>query len=176
MILGWSAAFLEEAEGSGLVLPVEGKVSGGEPAVCHTHKGLHCSAELLSDGLHRGAGWLHSCSAPSQIWAGMELIVFTVARMRLCFGTVLETGMFSLLLSSTFTEPRPFLPLVPPVSRLGVHKELEGTQLTPTYPRDIPDHGTSCSAWNTGRRNWGIWGDGVCVTVTRGGAQLPRGG
>lgn len=63
-----------------------------------------------------------------------------------------------------------------PVSRLGVPKELEGTQLTQTDLRDIPDHGIPCSVWNNGRRKGGVWGDGVCVAVTRGGARLPSGG
>ena len=37
-----------------------------------------------------------------------------------------NTGMFSLLLSSAYTESRPFLLPTPPASRLGVHKELGG--------------------------------------------------
>ena len=37
-----------------------------------------------------------------------------------------NTGMFSFLLSSAYTEPRALLLLTPPASRLGGHKELGG--------------------------------------------------
>lgn len=61
-----------------------------------------------------------------------------------------STGMFYLLLSSaysleTFSVSQDALP----VNGLGVHKELEGTELewvTITDPRAIPDHLMSCSA------------------------------
>ena len=60
------------------------------------------------------------------VLAGIELIFFIVASVGLSFGFVLE-GMFSLLLSSAYTESRPFLLLSAlPVSRLGVHKKLGG--------------------------------------------------
>ena len=64
--------------------------------------------------------------------AGIEFIFFTVAGMGLCFGFVLETvlidnpGMFWLLLSRAYPEPRAVLLLTPPARRLGGHKELGG--------------------------------------------------
>ena len=68
------------------------------------------------------------------VLAGVEFIFFIVASIGLCFGFVLEavvidnTGMFSLLLSSAYTELRPFLLLTPPHQRAGwgVHKKLGG--------------------------------------------------
>ena len=96
------------------------------------------------------------------VLAGMELSVFIVAGMGLCFGFVLETvfdntGMFSLLLSSADTEPRAFLLLTPPHQQggWGGTRSWEGTQpgqLTPTDPRDSPDHMTSRSAYKAGGR------------------------
>ena len=65
--------------------------------------------------------------------------------------------MFLLLLSSAYTESRPFLLLTPPHQRAGwgCTRSWEGTQLgqlTPTAQRDIPDHMTSCSAYKAGGR------------------------
>ena len=64
-------------------------------------------------------------------------------------------GMFSFLLSSAYTEPRPLLPLTPPASSWGCTRSWEGTQLgqlTPTDQRDIPYHMTSWSAYKAGGR------------------------
>ena len=60
--------------------------------------------------------------------------------------------MFSLWLSSAYTESRPFLPLTPPHQRVGSGstRSWERTQLgqlTPTDQRDIPYHMTSCSVY-----------------------------
>ena len=82
-----------------------------------------------------------------------------------------NTGMFSLLLSSAYTEPRPFLLLPPPHQRggWGGIRSWEGTQLgqlTPTDQRDIPDHKMSCSAYKAGgrRRKRGVvQSDGICL-------------
>ena len=68
-----------------------------------------------------------------------------------------NTGMFSLLLSSAYTESRPFLLLKPPHQRVGwgCTRGREGTQpgqLTPTDQRAIPYHMTSCSAYKAGGR------------------------
>ena len=56
-----------------------------------------------------------------------------------------DTGMFSLLLSSAYTESRPFPLLTPPHQRRGwgCGRSWEGTQLgqlTPADQRDIPYH------------------------------------
>ena len=68
-----------------------------------------------------------------------------------------NTGMFSLLLSSAYTESRPFLLLTAPHQRggWGCTRSWEGTQpgqLTPTDQRDIPYRMASCSAYKAGRR------------------------
>ena len=64
--------------------------------------------------------------------AGIELIFFRVASVGLCFGFVLETVLITqgyflvaeqgLHRVKAFSVPHP----TPPVSRLGVHKELGG--------------------------------------------------
>jgi len=49
--------------------------------------------------------------------------------------------MFSLLLSSAYTESRPFLLLTPPVGGLGVHKKLGGDTsgtADPNWPKGYP--------------------------------------
>ena len=82
-----------------------------------------------------------------------------------------NTEMFSLLLSSAYTEARPFLLLTPPHQRLGwgYTRSWEATQLgqrTPTDQRDIPYHMTSCSAYRAGgrrRKGGDIWSDGICL-------------
>uniref|UniRef100_A0A8B9YXA4 non-specific serine/threonine protein kinase n=1 Tax=Buteo japonicus TaxID=224669 RepID=A0A8B9YXA4_9AVES len=70
--------------------------------------------------------------------------------------------MFQLLLSSAYTESRPFLLLTPPHQQVGwgCTRSWERTQLgqlTPNDQRDIPDHMTSCSFHNRadGRR-WSL--------------------
>ena len=83
------------------------------------------------------------------------------------------TGVFSLLLSSACTESRSFLLLTAPHQRggWGCTRSWEGTQprqLTPTDPRDVPDHMMSSSADKSGgrrRKGWGegIWSDGICL-------------
>jgi len=61
-----------------------------------------------------------------------------------------NTGMFWLLLSSAYIEPRPFLLLTPPhQGDWGCTRSWEGTQLgqlTPTDQRDVLYRMTSCSA------------------------------
>lgn len=61
------------------------------------------------------------------ILVGVESIFFTIAVMVLCFRFVLETGVFKLLLSSAYTESRPFLPHLTHEeagSVLGVHNKM----------------------------------------------------
>ena len=74
-----------------------------------------------------------------------------------------NTGMFSLLLSSAYTESRRLLLLTPPHQRVG----WEGTrswertqlgQLTATDQRDIPHHMTSCLAYKARGRKVGTFG------------------
>jgi len=93
--------------------------------------------------------------------AGIELIFFTVASMGLCFGfvpkSVDNTGMFLLLLSSSYTASRPLLLLPPLHQRVGwgYTRNWEGTQLrqlTPNDQRDIPYHMVLCSAYKAGVR------------------------
>jgi len=45
-----------------------------------------------------------------------------------------NTGMFSLLLNSAYTESRPFLLLIP-VNRLGMHKKLRGDTAGTAEPK-----------------------------------------
>ena len=98
------------------------------------------------------------------VFAGIELISFIVASIGLCFGFVLETQLIiqgclvtaqqGLHRVKAFSASHP----TPPVSRVGVHKKLEGTwlgQLTPTDQRDIPHLMTSCSAYKSGGRRRG---------------------
>ena len=108
------------------------------------------------------------------------LIFFTVASMWLCFGFVLETVliiqslfcyMVLLLLSSAYTEPRPFPLLAPPCQRDGWEctRSWEGTQtgqVTQTDQRDIPYHMMSCSVYKElGGRGGGAAAFGVMVFV-----------
>lgn len=73
--------------------------------------------------------------------AQVELVFFTVAKLGICFGFVLDTvlviqGYFSLLMSSAYRESRPFLLLTPPASNLDVHRRWEVKQLGQlTYKR-----------------------------------------
>lgn len=74
------------------------------------------------------------------VFAGVEFIFFTVAAKDMYLGFVLKNvdyiGMLSLVLSKDYT----FLPPTPPVRRLGMHKNLGGTQpgeLTSRDHRDI---------------------------------------
>jgi len=112
------------------------------------------------------------------VLAGVELIFFTVASMRLCFGFVLKTvsiiGKSSFLLSSAYTVSRPFLLLTPPHQRVGwgCIRSWEGTQpgqLTPADQRDVPYRRMSCSAYKAeGRRRKGrtlsvMAFDGICL-------------
>ena len=65
--------------------------------------------------------------------------------------------MFSLLLSSAYTEPRPLLFLTPAhqPGGWGCTRSWEGAQMgqvTPTGQRDTPYHVASCSAYKAGRR------------------------
>ena len=69
-----------------------------------------------------------------------------------------------LLLSSTYTESRPFLLLTPPCQSVGwgFTRSWEGTQLgqvTPTDQRDISSGRTSCSVCTAEgrRRNGGMF-------------------
>ena len=90
--------------------------------------------------------------------------------------------VFLLLLSSAYTESRSFLLLTPPHQQIGwgCTRSWEGTQLgqlTPTDPRDIPDHMMSCLAYKAGgrRRKGGTFRITAIVsqvTVTRDGALL----
>ena len=124
------------------------------------------------------------------VLAGIELIFFIVAGMGLRFGFVLKTVLiievFSLLLSSAYTESRPFLLLTPPHqwAGWGCTRSWEGTQpgqLTPTDQRDIPHHMTYCAQHvkleeeegKGGRLEW--WRLSSQVTVTRDGALLSWG-
>lgn len=92
--------------------------------------------------------------------AGVELIFPIVAGLGLCFGSVLETfdftGVFSLLMSSAYTELSSVPEFTLPVRRLRMHKELGDTQqgqLTSIDPRALPYHIASCLAINLGRRS-----------------------
>lgn len=86
------------------------------------------------------------------VLAGRELIFFTGAVLWIyAENSADNTGMFSLLLSSACTEPRPFSAPhpTPPTKRMRVHSQ-EGTQLgqpIPADPRDIAAHMVSCSAY-----------------------------
>lgn len=103
------------------------------------------------------------------ILAGMELIFFTVAGVGLCFRFVLKTAMiiemFSLLLSSACTAPKPFLLLTPPGRRLVVHKGFGGDTAGTADHRDITDHLFHVQliklGEEEGREN--ICSDGVCL-------------
>ena len=118
------------------------------------------------------------------VWAGIELIFFTVAGMGLCFGFVLKTVLITqgCFLYCSYTEPRPFLLLPPPQQRAGWGgtRSWEGTQLgqlTPTDHRDIPDHMVSCAACKAGgrRRKGGCsewWRLSSQVAIRRDGALL----
>ena len=100
----------------------------------------------------------------------------------ICAGnSVGNTAMFQLLLSSAYTESRPFLLLTPPHQRVGWGcTSWEGTQLgqlTPTDQRDIPYHMMSCSAYKAGEEEGrGGYSEWCClssqVSVTRDGALL----
>ena len=109
------------------------------------------------------------------IFAGIELIFFIGASMRICFGFVLKTV---LIMQRCFryhwavlTQSQGlfcFSHHTPPASRLGVHKKLGGdTARTadPTDQREIPCHMMSCSAYKAkGRRRKGdIKSDGTCL-------------
>ena len=83
----------------------------------------------------------------------------------ICAGNSVDnSGMFSLLLSSAYTESRPFLLLTPPYQRVGWGwaKSWEGTQpeqLTPPDQSDIPDHMTLYSATKAvGKEEGGTFG------------------
>lgn len=65
----------------------------------------------------------------------IEVIFFTVAGMGLYFGILAKTGMFSLLLISAFAASRPFLLLIPPARRLGMHKDLGGDTAVAADPK-----------------------------------------
>ena len=71
----------------------------------------------------------------------------------ICAGNSVDnTGVFWLLLSSAYTESRPFLLLTPPHQRVGWGgtRSWKGTQLgqlTPTDQRAIPYHMVSCLAY-----------------------------
>jgi len=75
--------------------------------------------------------------------------------------------MFSLLLSSAYTESRPFVLLTLLLQQVGwgCTRSWDGTQLgqlTPPDQRDIPYPMASCSAYKVwGRRRGDIRGDGV---------------
>lgn len=61
------------------------------------------------------------------VLAGVEFILFTVSGMRIyevVFWIYDNSEIFALLLSSSYTMSKPFLPLTAPLSGLGVHKEL----------------------------------------------------
>ena len=81
----------------------------------------------------------------------------------ICAGNSVDnTGMFLLLLTGAYTASRPFLLLTPPHQWVGWGgtSSWEGTQpgqLTPTDPRHIPDHMTSCSAYRAGGRRRKRW-------------------
>lgn len=61
-----------------------------------------------------------------------------------------NTKMFSLLLRSTCTVASPFLPLTPPLSGLGVCKELWGDTAGPKWPHGYPTLCDGCSAYKAG--------------------------
>lgn len=101
------------------------------------------------------------------VWAGFQLIFFTVSGIRLCCVFVLEMEQFPHRdVSRAYTEPSPFLHLALPVSRLGVHKVWRGTQpgqLTQNDQRDIPHHVASGSAHQVAGRKGLFVSDGVCL-------------
>lgn len=89
------------------------------------------------------------------VLAGVELIFFIVPSLGQTFvlfwisveDTVDNPGMCLLLLSSTYTESRPFL--VPPHQQGGWGY----TRADPSIPkRDIPCHTVSCSAYKAEER------------------------
>jgi len=81
----------------------------------------------------------------------------------ICAGNSVDNiGMFYLLLSSSYTESRPFLLLTPPHQRVGwgctrTWEETRPGQLTQTDLRDIPHHMMPCSATKLG----GGWAGGL---------------
>ena len=69
------------------------------------------------------------------VLAGIELIFFIVASMGLCFGFVLKTVLILIIQGDVFVtteqclhsiKPFPASHPTPPVSNLGVHKNLGG--------------------------------------------------
>lgn len=104
--------------------------------------------------------------------------------MRLCFGILLKTGVFSLPLITAYAALRPFLLLIPPARRLWVHKVWEETQLWQLAPSDsrvISYHVASCSADKAeGKKKEGgcseWWHLSCQVTVTCKGPGSPEGG
>ena len=129
---------------------------------------IPCSRNCASFGWDR-VNFLHSNWYGATFW--------------ICVGNSVDnTGMFSFLLSSAYPEPRALLLLPPPHQRAGWGgtRSWEGTQpgqLTPTDPREIPHHTTSCSACKAGgrrrkggRSEW--WRLSSQVPVRRDGALL----
>lgn len=91
------------------------------------------------------------------VLARTELTFFRVAIMGLCFGFVLETGMFFLLLRRACTA-RPFLclPLLQHPGGWRCLRRQDGTQLgqlAPADQKDIPDNMMSYSAYGAGGRS-----------------------
>jgi len=88
--------------------------------------------------------WVYffACAFPEcvLVWAGVELVFFTVASMGLAFGfaetSVGNIGMFLLLLSSAYTASRAFSVShsAQPVRRLGVGKKLGGVTAVTADP------------------------------------------
>lgn len=81
-----------------------------------------------------------------------------------CAANVGNSVIFSLLLEQHFHRVKASSAFHPAVSRLGVQKELGGTQPGQSIPadqRDIPHHMASCSAVKPGGR-----GAGVCCSGT----------
>lgn len=76
--------------------------------------------------------------------------------------TIENTGMFRLLLSSTYTEWSAFLLLIPPINKqVGGAQKLGGDT---AYQRDIPHHMASHSTtelrrtvWQGRHCSWTVW-------------------
>ena len=119
--------------------PLIGSAMANGTAVTRRARAAEASPNIATLCPCAGFGWdrvnfLHSSSYGAVFW--------------ICAGNSADnTGMFSLLLSSAYTESRPFLLLTPPHQRggWGCTRSWEGTQrgqLTPTDQRDIPYHMT----------------------------------
>lgn len=86
--------------------------------------------------------------------------------MELCFGFVLNSEVFSLLLSRAYTD-QGRLCFVFFQQGCWEHMETQLGQVTQADQRYIPDHVTICSVYEGGGRgrkvDGDVWGDDVCL-------------